>query len=220
LCSSLSRTQILNRHIVRHDGAARREAIGRTSAWRVQTGSIGKCIERTRHRNAVQLHGNVCDICDVTRTAQPYFGSVERVGARTFSLSSLISACAYAARRSEGSERTRALNAKSRGIFLSELILAYTAPGERFSFLAIRPTLILEAMSLRSWTSSAGVQGRPAGRGPTIEISQLKRLSNRIKHAVARRGNRGEIASGVARAGACCSQVCSKYGLTLRSYRI
>jgi hypothetical protein len=86
----------------------------------------------------------------VARPAQLYFGSVERFGARTFSLSSSISACAYAARRSEGSERDRALIAKSLGNFFSEFILAYTAPGERFSFLAIRSTLILEATSLRN----------------------------------------------------------------------
>src|SRR6266481_9333988 len=122
----------------------------------------------------------------VARTTQRYFGSVERFGAPTFSLASLISACAYAARRSEGSERACALNVKSRGNFLNEFILAYTAPGERFSFLAIRSTLILEATSLRNSTSSAGVQRRPAGRGPTIEISQIKRLSNRNKQSVAR----------------------------------
>lgn len=65
-------------------------------------------------------------------------------------LSWLIIAFAYAARRSEGSERARILSAKSRGNFLSEFILAYTAPGERFSFLAIRPTLTLDAMSSRN----------------------------------------------------------------------
>jgi len=91
------------------------------------------------------------------------------VGARTFSLNPPISAFAYAASRSEGSERGCALKRKSGGNFLSEFILAYTAPGERFSCLAIKPTLILEATSSRNWTSSAGVHRRPAGRGSTVE---------------------------------------------------
>jgi hypothetical protein len=123
----------------------------------------------------------------VRRSTGAYFGSVKQVGSPTFSLRSLISAFAYAARRSEGSERARAPNAKSRGIFLSEFILAYTAPGERFNFFAIRPTLILEAMSLRNWASSAGVQGVPLGVGlSSRETPHLKGLSNRNKHAVAR----------------------------------
>jgi hypothetical protein len=107
--------------------------------------------------------------------AGAYFGSGQQVGLRTLLLSLLFSAFAYAARRSEGSERTRATKGKSRGNFLNEFILAYTAPGERFSFLAIKPTLILEATSSRSWTSSAGVHGRPAGRGPTIEKIPVKK---------------------------------------------
>jgi hypothetical protein len=86
-------------------------------------------------------------------------------------LTSLISADQYAASRSEGSERDCVLKGNPRGNFLKEFILAYIAPVERFSFLAISTGLTLDAMSLRSSASSARVHRRPAGRGPVIRKS-------------------------------------------------
>ena len=63
------------------------------------------------------------------------------------------------------------------------------APGERFSFLAMRPTLTRDIRSSRNRASSAGVQGRPAGRGPVIyEIPRLRCLSNRNERVAARCG--------------------------------
>jgi hypothetical protein len=101
---------------------------------------------------------------------------------------SLFRAFAWA-RRSEGSERGCLPNAKSRGGFLSEFILAKTAPGERFSFLAMRPTLTRDIISSRNRASSAGVQGRPAGHGPVIyEIPHFRGLSNRNERVAARCG--------------------------------
>jgi hypothetical protein len=88
-------------------------------------------------------------------------------------LSWLIIAFAYAARRSEGSERARILSAKSRGNFLSEFILAYTAPGERFSFLAIRPTLTLDAMSSIELLPRVS-KGAPPGVDPPSRNSPIK----------------------------------------------
>jgi hypothetical protein len=60
------------------------------------------------------------------------------------------------------------IDPKSRDTFLSEFILAYIAPGERFSFRAIDPTFAPVAIVSRSCCSSARVQGRPAGFGPAI----------------------------------------------------
>jgi hypothetical protein len=65
-------------------------------------------------------------------------------------LSLPVSVFIYAAKRSEGSEPDLAPNSKLRGSFLNEFILAYIAPGERFSFLAIGPTLTLDTTSSRS----------------------------------------------------------------------
>jgi hypothetical protein len=66
------------------------------------------------------------------------------------SLSSLIAVLAQAERRSEGKELISAATGKSRGSFLSEFILAYMAPGERFSFFAIKPTFIPDRTNWRN----------------------------------------------------------------------
>lgn len=60
------------------------------------------------------------------------------------------------------------IDPKSRDTFLREFILAYIAPGERFSFRAIDPAFTPVAISSRSCCSSARVQGLPAGFGPAI----------------------------------------------------
>src|ERR1700678_2924410 len=66
--------------------------------------------------------------------------------------------------RSEGSETPFPSNVRSHGVFLDELMRAWIAPGERFSFRATKPTLAPAAINSCSWANSARVQGRPAGR--------------------------------------------------------
>ena len=78
--------------------------------------------------------------------AEVIFYSIIRRSARLSNCPSFSSLLACA-RRSEGSERGCVEKAKLRGGFLSEFILLKTAPGDRFNFLAIRPTLTRDIIS-------------------------------------------------------------------------